>query len=113
MTVTLMRADSGVVVTTKNASKPNPRCDEKEPPMIHPLVHDVKKQVDDYVSQNWDFSNEDAKKEFVDRNISSVASYYLPSGLDDRIFLVSRLLATLYLIAGEISRYRPTEIFDR
>ncbi|KAK4505977.1 hypothetical protein PRZ48_003942 [Zasmidium cellare] len=106
MTVSLARADSGVGHTLKSASKEQySQCEEQEQPMIHPLVRDVKMQVDEYVLQNWDFQDDDSRREFVGQNISSVASYYFPSALDDRIYLVSRLLAVLFLIAESLIQF--------
>lgn len=106
MAGTLGRADSGIVMETKSARKPKPEWEEQEQPTIHPLVREVKVQVDEYVSYNWDFSDDETKRDFIDQNVSSVASYYFPSALVDRIFLVSRLLAVMFLIAGMCSKLR-------
>lgn len=108
VTTSLSRADSGVVTTgKKDISKPQSysKCDEPEQPMIHPLVRDVKMQVDEYILQSWDFQDDDSRRDFLSHNISSVASYYFPGALDDRIFLVSRLLAVLFLITESLLQF--------
>lgn len=104
--MTLARADSGVVTNTKAASKQSPPCEKGEMPAVHPLVNEVTRYVDDFALENWDFPDYEAKQDFVERNVSGVASYYFPSALDDRIFLVSKLLAVLFLLAGMILRQK-------
>lgn len=59
-------------------------------------------QVDEYISESWDFQDDDSRRDFASQNISSVASYYFPSALDDRIFLLSRLLSVLFLITESL-----------
>lgn len=109
VTTSLSRADSGVVTTVKKSvSKPqsHSQCEEPEQPMIHPLVRDVKMQVDEYILQSWDFQDDDvSRRDFESENISSVASYYFPSALDERIFLVSRLLSVLFLITESLVQF--------
>lgn len=104
MTTGLVRADSGIVTNYQPKDTPEKPCEAKELPeelpRVHPLIRDVKDQVDEYVLSNWEFPSNAAKQGFITRNISSTGAYYFPYALDERIFVISRLLALLHLVAG-------------
>ena len=71
------------------------------PPLCHPLVESVSRDVDGYFLQHWKFENEKARKKFLAAGFPRVTCLYFPKAQDDRIHFACKLLTVLFLIDGE------------
>lgn len=78
--------------------------------------YDMKKDAvatytNEYVLANWDFEDAPAKIEYLKQKVGHLAYEYFPSGQDERMVLVARLMALLYLIGGEKRSIRGVQNF--
>lgn len=69
--------------------------------------YDLKKDevaafTNEYVLGNWNFEDASAKIEYLKHRVGHLAYEYFPSGLDERMVLVARLMALLYLIGESL-----------
>lgn len=99
MTTSISRADSGIKMKRKTL----PEVDE-----YAMCDYDLKKDevaafTNEYVLGNWNFEDASAKIEYLKHRVGHLAYEYFPSGLDERMVLVARLMALLYLIGGKMS----------
>lgn len=73
----------------------------------HPLKDFISRAVEEYVLESWHFEENNTNKQaFLLSGVSGIACDYFPSALDERIGLVARLFAVLYLIAGKFKPHR-------
>ncbi|CAK3797526.1 Hypothetical predicted protein [Lecanosticta acicola] len=115
-TMLLARADSAIMRTKRDAT--NVSIAEIDAPTTtyphrdHPIAlrEPIAKAVDEYVLQNWDFEGDEAcRRRFLSSGVGSLAFEYFPSALEERIGLVARHLAVVFLISDSLSEYEAED----
>ncbi|EME47535.1 hypothetical protein DOTSEDRAFT_69474 [Dothistroma septosporum NZE10] len=95
----LSRADSGIVTVSRKTSVHE---QERATYMYYAEQDEVARQTDEYVLANWVFAGAAAEIEYVKQKIGHLAFEYFPSAPSERMVLVARLMALLYLIGESL-----------
>jgi hypothetical protein len=96
-------SDTPVEDDNDNDNDHNNNSPNDSHPNVHPLHRELTAQINDYILTNWPFDSATARQSYMDKHLPYLACLCFPFALDERIHLIARLFALVYLHASAIA----------